>query len=129
MEKGIERLMPDPCDSPPYSTKLLFVCSRNRKRSLTAKKHFAGITGIEVRSAGTQPAARVVVTKGHVRWADIIFVMEKSHLNLMRRKLGDVLDGKRVITLHIADDYEFMQPELIEELEAKVEAHIELPHS
>jgi predicted protein tyrosine phosphatase len=110
-----------------FATKLLFVCSQNRLRSLTAEKLFGGMPGFEVRSAGTQPDARIVVTEGHVRWADIVFVMEKSHLNRMRRKLGDALDGKRVITLHIPDLYNLMQPELIEELEAKVGAHIALP--
>ncbi len=110
-----------------FAKKLLFVCSQNKFRSLTAEKIFSGIPGYEVRSAGTQPDARIVVTEGHVRWADVIFVMEKSHLNRLRRKLGDALDGKRVITLYIPDIYDPMQPELIEELETKVSAHIALP--
>ena len=38
--------------------KLLFICSRNRKRSLTAEQIFSGIPGYQVRSAGTQPDAR-----------------------------------------------------------------------
>ncbi len=33
----------------------------------------------QVRSVGTQPEARIVVTEGHIGWADEIFVMEKSH--------------------------------------------------
>ena len=114
-------------ESDGFAKKLLFVCSQNKFRSLTAEKIFSCIPGYEVRSAGTQPDARIVVTEGHVRWADIIFVMEKSHINRMRRKLGDALNGKRVITLHIPDIYDPMQPELIEELEAKVGAHIALP--
>ena len=116
-------------ESDGFAKKLLFVCSQNRMRSLTAEKIFSGIPGYEVRSAGTQPDARIVVTEGHVRWADIIFVMEKSHINRMRRKLGDALEGKRVITLCIPDLYDCMQPDLIEELEAKVGAHIVLPQT
>jgi predicted protein tyrosine phosphatase len=110
-----------------FATKLLFVCSRNRKRSLTAERIFSGLPGYEVRSAGTQPEARIVVTEGHVRGADIIFAMERSHVNRMRGKLGDALDGKRVIVLNIPDDYECMQPELIELLEATVSEHLEFP--
>jgi predicted protein tyrosine phosphatase len=110
-----------------FATKLLFVCSQNRMRSLTAERVFGGMPGYEARSAGTQADARIVVTEGHVRWADIIFVMEKSHLNRMRRKLGDAMDGKRVIALNIPDEYELMQPELVDELEAKVGLHVELP--
>lgn len=113
-------------DDQKYPTKLLFICSQNRLRSLTAEKIFGGHPGYEVRSAGTQPEARIVVTEGHIGWADVIFVMEKSHLNKLRQKYPEALAEKRVITLHIPDEYTFMQPELVDELKAKVSAHIEL---
>ena len=111
-----------------HATKLLFVCSRNRKRSLTAEKLMEGVPGYEARSAGTQPGARIVVTEGHVGWADIVFVMEKSHLAKLRARFPETMDGKRVVTLHIPDDYEFMQPELLEELEAKLALYVEFDH-
>ncbi len=113
--------------SAPHATKLLFVCSRNRLRSLTAEKIFGAIPGLQVRSAGTQPDARIVVTAGHVGWADLIFLMEKSHLSRLRQKFPEALEGKQTVTLLIPDDYEFMQPELIDELYAKVSRHIPLP--
>lgn len=109
------------------TTKLLFICSRNRWRSLTAEKMLTGLAGYEVRSAGTQPQARIVVTEGHIGWADIIFVMEKSHLARLRDKFPEVLSSKRIITLHIPDDYQFMQPELIDELRAKLEPYLTIP--
>lgn len=112
-----------------YPTKLLFVCSQNRIRSLTAEGIFGGIPGIQARSAGTQPDARIVVTEGHIGWADIIFLMEKSHLNRLRRKFPEALRGKRTVTLLIPDEYEFMQPELIDELQAKVSQYVVLPES
>jgi predicted protein tyrosine phosphatase len=105
--------------------KLLLVCSQNKLRSLTAEKLFEGVPGYQVRSAGTQPDARIVVTEGHIGWADLIFVMEKSHLNRLRRKYSEALQGKRVITLRIPDDYDFMQPELLDELRAKLEPYVE----
>jgi predicted protein tyrosine phosphatase len=110
-----------------HPQKLLFVCSRNRLRSLTAERVFGGLPGFQVRSAGTQPEARIVVTEGHLGWADIIFLMEKSHLNRLRLKYPQALEGKNTVTLHIPDDYEAMQPELIDELYAKVSQHIALP--
>jgi predicted protein tyrosine phosphatase len=109
----------------PSAKKLLFVCSRNRRRSLTAEEVFAGTPGLDVRSAGTQPDARVAVTEGLIGWADVIFAMEKSHLARMRLKFPEAMRDKRAIALHIADDYEFMQPELVDELEAKVSEHLE----
>lgn len=108
--------------------KLLFICSRNRKRSLTAEQIFSGIPGYQVRSAGTQPDARIVVTEGHLGWADIVFVMEKSHLARLRRKYAEALSGKQVFTLFIPDDYEYMSAELIHELQTQVGLHIPLPN-
>ena len=96
-------------------------------RSLTAEKLLDGMPGYEVRSAGTQPGARIVVTEGHIGWADVIFVMEKSHLAKLRARFPEALDGKRVVTLHIPDDYEFMQPDLLDELRAKLAPHLGLP--
>ena len=100
---------------------MLFVCSRNRRRSLTAEQLFKATPGFEIRSAGTQPAARIVITEGLLRWADLVLVMEKSHLRRLHEKYPAFIDSKTVIALHIRDEYEFMQPELIDELRAKVE--------
>jgi predicted protein tyrosine phosphatase len=96
---------------------------------LTAEKIFSSATGYEVRSAGTQPEARIVVTEGHIGWADMIFVMEKSHLQKLRQKFGPALGEKQIVTLHIPDDYRFMQEELIEELQTKVAQHVNFQSS
>jgi predicted protein tyrosine phosphatase len=107
--------------------KLLFVCSRNRFRSLTAEKLFEGSPYYQVRSVGTQPDARIVVTEGHLGWTDTIFCMEKSHMNRLKRKFPEALRGKQVICLHIPDEYEFMHPDLLDELRAKLVDHVTLP--
>lgn len=107
--------------------KLLFVCSQNKLRSLTAEKLFEGFPTYQVRSVGTQPDARIVITEGHIGWADLIFCMEKSHLNRIRRKFPEALQGKRVICLGIPDEYDFMDPELIEELRGKLGPYVLLP--
>jgi predicted protein tyrosine phosphatase len=104
--------------------KVLFVCSRNRWRSLTAEKIFDGVDGITARSAGTEPNARIKVTAGHLSWADVIFVMEKKHLRRLQAKFAQEIAGKKVVCLHIADDYQLMQPELVDILEASVRPHL-----
>jgi predicted protein tyrosine phosphatase len=107
--------------------KLLFVCSRNKLRSLTAEKLFEGSREYQVRSVGTQPDARIVVTEGHVGWADIILCMEKSHLNRLQRKFREALRGKQVICLQIPDDYDFMDEDLLDEFRAKLPPYVTLP--
>jgi predicted protein tyrosine phosphatase len=104
--------------------KLLFVCSRNRWRSPTARKLFHGVDGIQARSAGTEPGARIRVTAGHLGWADVIFVMEKKHLRRLRAKFAEELMRKPVACLHIPDDYQFMQRELVALLQATVTPHL-----
>lgn len=109
----------------PQPLKLLFICSRNRWRSPTAEKVFHGANGCQARSAGTESGARIKVTAGHLGWADIVFVMEKKHLRRLQDKFSEALAGKRVICLNIPDDYQFMQPELIELLQSTVPPYLE----
>ena len=106
------------------SLKVLFICSRNRWRSLTAEKIFDGVNGIQARSAGTEPSARIRVTAGHLSWADLIFVMEKKHSRRLQEKFPEAIANKNIICLHIPDDYKFMQPELVDLLEASVAFHL-----
>ena len=63
---------------------LLFICSQNRWRSLTAERLFDGHAHYEARSAGTESGARVRVTAGHLGWADVVFVMERRHADILR---------------------------------------------
>lgn len=106
--------------------KLLFVCSQNRLRSLTAESVFDGVAGHQVRSAGTESGARIRVTAGHLGWADLIFVMEKRHLHRLQQKFRDALTGKRVICLHIPDEYEYMDEALVDRLRGGVAPYVDL---
>ena len=97
--------------------KALFVCSRNRLRSPTAEAVFSTWPGVETDSAGLADDAEVVLSSEQIDWADIIFVMERSHRARLSRRFRKHLNGKRVICLDIPDDYAFMQPELVIRLE------------
>lgn len=94
-------------------TKVLFVCSRNRRRSLTAERIFKDVTAWEVRSAGTEDGARIKVTAGHLGWANIIVVMEKRHKERLNQKFPEAYAGKPCVCLFIRDDYEFMEAGLV----------------
>ncbi|MCH1627869.1 low molecular weight protein tyrosine phosphatase family protein [Ferdinandcohnia quinoae] len=106
--------------------KILFVCSKNRWRSPTAEKIFHGKHGYDVRSAGTEKGARIKVTQGHIGWADIIFVMEKKHLQRLKDTFSIMLSDKKVINLDIPDDYVFMDEELIDILKARVSDYLDV---
>lgn len=55
-----------------------------------------------------------------LEWADVIFVMERSHRNKLSRKFRAHLKTKRIICLDIPDQFEYMDPALVRLLEAKV---------
>lgn len=93
---------------------ILFVCSQNKRRSLTAEKILNGINGHKVRSAGTEKNSRVKVTPGLVGWAELIFCFEKKHLQRLREKYSEELYDKKIVTMNVGDDYEFMNEELQE---------------
>jgi predicted protein tyrosine phosphatase len=99
---------------------VLFVCSRNRKRSPTAEELFAGYEGVEISSAGTATDSENPVSLEQIEWADVIFAMEEVHRRRLKQKFADVLGAKRLIVLKIADRYEYMDAELVELLKRKV---------
>lgn len=59
-----------------------------------------------------------------IDWADVIFVMERSHRARLNRRFGDRLRRRRVVGLDIPDDYGFMQPERVALLEQGVGRHL-----
>lgn len=110
--------------SRPRIRTVLFVCSQNRLRSPTAEQLFSRREDLEVDTAGTNHDADNPLTDELVAWANVIFVMEKTHRSKLQRRFRAALAGKRVICLDIPDEYDFMQPELARLLEVKVGEHL-----
>ena len=77
---------------------------------------------MSVRSAGTSPNARHTVSADDVRWADVIFVMEEKHKSRLVAEFSRLLVGKTIHVLDIPDEYKYMDPELVEQLEQSVNA-------
>jgi predicted protein tyrosine phosphatase len=103
---------------------LLFVCSRNQWRSPTAQKVWGKRNNLKARSAGTSPKAKRTISPADIRWADVIFVMEHKHKNRLIAEFTRMLCYKPIYVLDIPDDYKFMDPDLITELESKVGAYL-----
>jgi predicted protein tyrosine phosphatase len=93
--------------------KILFACSRNRRRSLTAETIFKNEPAWDVRSGGTEESARIKITAGQMGWADIIIVMEKRHKERLLQKFPEEFGAKPCVCFFIADVYEFMDPALV----------------
>lgn len=100
--------------------KLLFICSQNQLRSPTAEAVFSEYEGLEVDSAGIDRGAEIPLCSEAIKWADIIFVMEKSHRQKLSKNFQPWLKNKRVVCLDIPDEYEYMEPRLVQLLKRKV---------
>jgi predicted protein tyrosine phosphatase len=104
--------------------KVLFICSQNRLRSPTAEQVFANWPGIETASAGVNHGAENPVTPELLEWAELIFVMERVHRARLSGRFAPSLRGKRIVCLDIPDDYEFMEPALVQLLQARVPRYL-----
>ncbi len=100
---------------------ILFVCSRNQWRSPTAEAIYKNRNGLNVKSAGTSSSAKIKLSAKTILWADLIFVMEKKHKQRMVENFPNETTDKQIIILDIPDEYQFMDAELIEEIETKVD--------
>ena len=106
--------------------RLLFVCSENRLRSPTAEAVFQGHPRVEAIGAGTNKDAETTVSGDLIEWADAILVMEKTHKNKISKKFKDLLVGKKLVVLGIPDNYDYMDPELINILKNRVPKHVHI---
>ncbi|MDQ1141086.1 low molecular weight protein tyrosine phosphatase family protein [Pedobacter agri] len=103
---------------------ILFVCSRNKWRSATAETIYKNHPEHQVRSAGTEPSARIKLNAKHVIWADLIFVMEKKHKQRIKEKFSEEIVDKKIVIMDIPDEYQYMDKELIEELNLKTHDYL-----
>lgn len=104
--------------------RLLFVCSQNRLRSPTAEAICQDIEGLEAMSAGTNNDAEQPLSGDLIEWADTIIVMERHHRNRLTSKFRSHLKDKHLVVLGIPDEYEYMQPELVNLLKARLQRWI-----
>ena len=105
------------------AARLLFVCSVGLLRSPTAAAVFAG-RGYNTRACGSMVGCALIpISANLVEWAhQICFMTHENKQETLALFKDDsvtqqIISGKSVV-LNICDDYEYMQPELISELES-----------
>lgn len=102
--------------------KVLFICTANIDRSPTAENLLKQKDGFEVKSAGTWQHARKRVTEHLAGWADIIFVMERYHKEVLLKH--NLASEDKIIVLDIPDMYFRNNLELIRILKEKLTEHL-----
>lgn len=108
---------------------ILFVCSRNQWRSPTAEAIYRNDSRVSVRSRGTASNAVRKVTAKDLLWANVVLAMENKHRKKLFSEFRNETEfGKSCPTirvLDIPDEYQQMDPELIELIRLSTEPIIE----
>jgi predicted protein tyrosine phosphatase len=102
---------------------ILFVCAMNKQRSVTAERMYRKDPRLHVRSAGVRSEAKRRVSEADLKWADVVFVMEREHKLWLTMKF-QALELPRIDVLDIPDDFAVMDPELQEMLKAMLDPEI-----
>lgn len=104
--------------------RVLFICAKNRLRSPTAEQVFADWPGVETASAGVNRDADNPLSPELLEWAELILVMQASHRRKLVEKFRPYLANKRIHSLNIPDDYDFMAPALVQLLLQRVPPYL-----
>ncbi len=99
---------------------VLFICGKARKRSPTAADIVAKWGFAVTDCAGVSDDADTVVSLNEIEWADRIIVMELKQKKKLNSLFKSALNDKTIRCLGIPDNYEYMQPELVEILTTKL---------
>ncbi|MES2808898.1 MAG: protein-tyrosine-phosphatase [Bacteroidota bacterium] len=98
---------------------LLVICGKNKRRSRTAEFVFKNDERFNIRSAGLSPKSDRKLSEKDLLWADLVLVMETDHRSKIREIYRPV-ELPVIEVLFIDDVYEYMDEELIEILNAKI---------
>jgi predicted protein tyrosine phosphatase len=96
----------------------------NKQRSVTAERLYRNDARLEVRSAGVRSDANRRVSEEDLRWADIVFAMEREHKQWLATRF-EGLELPPIEVLDIPDEYECMEPALQEVLRFTLDREIE----
>jgi predicted protein tyrosine phosphatase len=100
----------------------LLLCGKARMRSPTAADIVADWPGIASDFAGLSADAAEKLSREHILWADVIFVMERRQARRLNLLHGPHLRGKRVVTLNIPDRFAYGDPDLVALLAPRLRA-------
>lgn len=103
---------------------ILFLCTANLNRSRMAEVHFAAKYPANIyRSAGLSQKecfrnGITLCTVAMLEWADVVFVMEDSHVKRIEQHTAQRFLSK-ITNLNIPDIYSFGDVALLEQLELR----------
>jgi predicted protein tyrosine phosphatase len=109
--------------------RVLFVCTQNKVRSLTAEHLYRVRADLDVRSCGTAEFAKNQLTEEVMKWADVVFIFDELQAEVIEKRFGKDALGKEVINLGLEDVYQYKSESLVLKLTAKIEPYLGRPNA
>jgi len=107
--------------------RVLFVCTQNKVRSLTAEHLYHVRPDLEVKSCGTANFAKNQFTHELLEWAEVVFVFDQTQLDFIEQKFGKDALGKPVVCLGLPDVFTYKSDALVVKLVAKLDPYLGRP--
>jgi protein-tyrosine phosphatase len=96
----------------------------NKQRSVTAERLYKKDARLAVRSAGVRAEANRRVSEADLKWADVVFVMEREHKQWITMRFQNI-ELPPIEVLDIPDEFEVMDPQLQEMLTEMLDPEID----
>lgn len=99
--------------TPPHDDALCVPVPKSSFAVQRQSRSFPGFPSWSARTPARIRRQQVPLEPDLTQWADVIFVIERSHKNRIVKKFKTFPIGKPIVVLDILDEYEFMNPELV----------------
>lgn len=114
---------------PEAKKRVLFICTQNKVRSLTAEHLYRVRPDLEVKSCGTATFAKNQLSKELLDWAEAVFTFDDSQMEVIERHFHQAAQGKPVICLGLPDIFTYKSDALVVKLTAKLEPYLGRPNA
>jgi predicted protein tyrosine phosphatase len=109
--------------------RVLFVCTQNKVRSLTAEHLYRARPDLAVKSCGTATFAKNQLTAELLNWAEVVFYFDDSQAEVINRNFAPVVTEKPVICLGLPDVFTYKSDALVVKLTTKLDPYLGRPNA
>ena len=109
--------------------RVLFVCTQNKVRSLTAEHLYRGRPDLEVKSCGTATFAKNQLTAELLGWSEVVFFFDDSQMEVIEKRFSKETQGKPVICLGLPDVFTYKSDALVVKLVTKLDPYLGRPNA
>lgn len=109
--------------------RVLFVCTQNKVRSLTAEHLYRARPDLEVKSCGTATFAKNQLTKELMNWAEVVFTFDSLQMEVIEKDFAKEAAGRLVICLGMPDIFTYKSDALVVRLTTKLDPYLGRPNA